>query len=101
MGSNSSIRHPEAACFAPSPWLPFARGFGALSPNTGDRLFLGTALVLFRLMRKLFPLLFLVAATALNAAPQSGRRISRSASAPPAPIQPPLNPEPEIKSASP
>ena len=50
-------------------------------------------------MRKLFPLLFLVAATALNAAPQSGRRITRSVSAPPAPIQPPLNPEPEIKSA--
>lgn len=53
-------------------------------------------------MRRL-PLLFLLAAlSALNVAPQSGRRITTTAAAtPPAPIQPPLNPEPEIKSTAP
>jgi thiol-disulfide isomerase/thioredoxin len=53
-------------------------------------------------MRKLVPLFLLViaAATLLSATPQSGRRITRSASAPTAPIQPPLNPEPEVKTAS-
>ena len=49
-------------------------------------------------MRRL-PLLFLLAAlSALNVTPQSGRRITTPASTtPPAPVQPPLNPEPEIK----
>jgi thiol-disulfide isomerase/thioredoxin len=49
-------------------------------------------------MRRL-PLLFLLAAlAAFNVAPQSGRRITTPASAPPpAPVQPPLNPEPEIR----
>jgi len=53
-------------------------------------------------MRRL-PLLFLlVALSTFNVAPQSGRRITTPASAtPPAPVQPPLNPEPEIKTAAP
>lgn len=47
-------------------------------------------------MRKLFLLLLLAAASALTALPQSGRRVSSPApSTPPAPIQPPLNPQPE------
>jgi thiol-disulfide isomerase/thioredoxin len=50
-----------------------------------------------------FPLLFLLAAVfVLNAGFQSGRRITTPATtAPPAPIQPPLNPVPEIKSPPP
>jgi len=53
-------------------------------------------------MRRL-PLLFLLAAlSALNVAPQSGRRITTpAATTPPAPVQPPLNPEPEIKTSEP
>ena len=53
-------------------------------------------------MRRL-PLLFLLAAlSALNVTPQSGRRITTPASTtPPAPVQPPLNPEPEIKITGP
>jgi thiol-disulfide isomerase/thioredoxin len=49
-------------------------------------------------MRRL-PLLFLLATlSATNVASQSGRRVTTRASAtPPAPVQPPLNPEPEIK----
>ena len=49
-----------------------------------------------------FPLLLLLAiVSALNVAAQSGRRITTpAASAPPAPIQPPVNPEPEIKSGA-
>jgi thiol-disulfide isomerase/thioredoxin len=49
-------------------------------------------------MRRL-PLLFLLAAlSAVNVAPQSGRRITTPVSAtPPAPVQPPLHPEPEIR----
>jgi thiol-disulfide isomerase/thioredoxin len=49
-------------------------------------------------MRRL-PLLFLLAAlSAFSVAPQSGRRITTPASAPPpAPVQPPVNPEPEIR----
>lgn len=45
------------------------------------------------------PLICLLAILAtVNVAPQSGRRINSPASAtPPAPVQPPLNPEPEIK----
>jgi len=46
-------------------------------------------------MRKLFLLLLLSVASALTALPQSGRRVSNPVSTPPAPIQPPLNPEPE------
>jgi len=51
-------------------------------------------------MRRI-PLLFLLAAlTAINVIPQSGRRITQPASPPPtAPIQPPLNPQPEVRSA--
>lgn len=51
-------------------------------------------------MRRI-PLLFLLAAlTAINVTPQSGRRITQPASPPPAaPIQPPLNPQPEVRSA--
>jgi thiol-disulfide isomerase/thioredoxin len=45
------------------------------------------------------PLIFILAIlAAMNVVSQSGRRISSTASAPPpAPIQPPLNPDPEIK----
>jgi len=50
-------------------------------------------------MGKLLLLLLLVAASALNAAPQSGRRITTPRGVPAAPIQPPLNPEPEPKPA--
>lgn len=53
-------------------------------------------------MRKLPLLLLLALFSAINVAPQSGRRITTPASAtPPAPIQPPLTPEPEIKSTGP
>jgi thiol-disulfide isomerase/thioredoxin len=50
-------------------------------------------------MRRI-PLLFLLAAfSAINVTPQSGRRITTPAStAPPAPVQPPLTPEPEVRS---
>ena len=49
-------------------------------------------------MRRLPLLLVLAILSALNVAPQSGRRITTTASTtPPAPIQPPLNPQPEIK----
>jgi thiol-disulfide isomerase/thioredoxin len=53
-------------------------------------------------MRRL-PLLFILAAvSAFNVAPQSGRRITTPTSTAPAPpIQPPLNPEPEIKTGPP
>ena len=53
-------------------------------------------------MRRI-PLVFLLATlAALNVAPQSGRRITTPVSATPAaPVQPPLNPEPEIKTAGP
>jgi len=49
-----------------------------------------------------FPLLFLLAiVSALNVAAQSGRRITTpAATTPPPPIQPPLHPEPEIKSSA-
>ena len=50
------------------------------------------------IMRRLPLLLFLAAALASNVATQSGRRTNSSASStPPAPIQPPLTPEPEIR----
>jgi len=49
-------------------------------------------------MRRLPLLILLVALSAIAVTPQSGRRITTPASTtPPAPIQPPLNPEPEIK----
>ena len=50
-------------------------------------------------MRRI-PLLFLLAAfSAINVLPQSGRRITTPApTAPSAPVQPPLRPEPEVKS---
>jgi thiol-disulfide isomerase/thioredoxin len=50
-------------------------------------------------MRKLFLLLLLAGASALNAAPQSGRRITTPTPTHTAPIQPPANPEPEPRSA--
>jgi thiol-disulfide isomerase/thioredoxin len=51
-------------------------------------------------MTRRFPLLFILSiVSALNVAAQSGRRITTPApTAPAAPIQPPVNPEPEIKS---
>src|SRR5689334_13905935 len=53
-------------------------------------------------MRRL-PLFFLLATLmAANVAPQSGRRTTTPVSAtPPAPVQPPLTPEPEMKSTAP
>ena len=51
-------------------------------------------------MGKLFLLLLLVAASALNAASQSGRRITTPRPTQTAPIQPPLTPEPEPQPAS-
>jgi thiol-disulfide isomerase/thioredoxin len=50
-------------------------------------------------MVKLFLVILLVAASALNTASQSGRRITTPRSTPTAPIQPPLNPEPEPQRA--
>jgi thiol-disulfide isomerase/thioredoxin len=49
-----------------------------------------------------FPLLFILAIVlAVNVAAQSGRRITTpAATTPPAPIQPPVNPEPEIRSSA-
>jgi len=47
-------------------------------------------------MGKLFLLILLVAASALNAAAQSGRRITTPRPTLTAPVQPPLNPEPEL-----
>jgi thiol-disulfide isomerase/thioredoxin len=49
-----------------------------------------------------FPLLFILAiVSAVNVAAQSGRRITTpAATTPPAPIQPPVNPEPEIRSSA-
>ena len=57
--------------------------------------------MLSTLMRR-FPLLFILAiVSALNVAAQSGRRITTpAATTPPPPIQPPLHPEPEIKSSA-
>ncbi len=53
-------------------------------------------------MRRLPLLLLLAAISVLNLGFQSGRRINTPASTtPPAPIQPPVNPVPEIKSAAP
>ncbi len=51
-------------------------------------------------MKRLFLLLLLATATALNAASQSGRRISTPRPTQPAPIQPPLTSEPEPRPAS-
>ncbi|HKO97394.1 MAG TPA: TlpA disulfide reductase family protein [Pyrinomonadaceae bacterium] len=48
-------------------------------------------------MAKLFFLILLVAASTLHAVSQSGRRVSTPRSAPAAPIQPPANPEPEVR----
>jgi thiol-disulfide isomerase/thioredoxin len=46
-------------------------------------------------MRRLLLLLALAAISAMNVAPQSGRRIATPRTLPSAPIQPPLEPEPE------
>src|SRR5829696_6013360 len=45
---------------------------------------------------KILPLLLLAAACTAYAVPQSGRRVNTTRPAPIAPIQPPVNPEPEI-----
>jgi len=50
-------------------------------------------------MGKLFLLLLLAAASALNAASQSGRRINTPRPTQTAPMQPPVNPEPELQPA--
>ena len=47
--------------------------------------------------KKLFLLLLVAAASALNAPSQSGRRVTTPRPTQTAPIQPPLNPEPEIR----
>jgi len=47
-------------------------------------------------MGKLFLLLLIAAFSVLNGAAQSGRRVTTPRSTPTAPIQPPLNPEPEL-----
>ena len=48
-------------------------------------------------MRRI-PLLFLLAVlAAINVAPQSGRRITTPAATTPAPVQPPLTPEPRVR----
>jgi len=46
--------------------------------------------------KKLFLLLLVAAASAVNAASQSGRRITTPRPTQTAPVQPPLNPEPEL-----
>lgn len=52
-------------------------------------------------MRRLLPLLLLAATCATYAFPQSGRRINTTRTTPAAPVQPPLNPEPEIPAPKP
>src|SRR5262245_61214661 len=47
-------------------------------------------------MKRLLPLLLLAATCVTYALPQSGRRVSTPRTTPAAPIQAPLNPEPEI-----
>lgn len=56
-----------------------------------------------QLIMRRIPLLFLLAAfSAINLTAQSGRRVTPPAStAPPAPVQPPLTPAPEIRSTAP
>lgn len=51
-------------------------------------------------MRKLYLILIFAMASAFIAQPQSGRRIATPAAAPVAPIQPPTNPESELKIAT-
>jgi thiol-disulfide isomerase/thioredoxin len=51
-------------------------------------------------MRKLIFILAFAIASAATVQPQSGRRIATPGSAPIAPIQPPTNPEPELKTAT-
>lgn len=52
-------------------------------------------------MKKLLPLLLLLVTCVGYAGPQSGRRINTTRTAPTAPVQPPLNPEPEIPQPKP
>jgi thiol-disulfide isomerase/thioredoxin len=52
-------------------------------------------------MSKLFLTIVIVAAAALSVASQSGRRVTTPRTTPPAPVQPPLNPEPEIVAPKP
>jgi thiol-disulfide isomerase/thioredoxin len=53
-------------------------------------------------MRRIPLLVLLAAFSAINLTAQSGRRVTTPASAtPPAPVQPPLTPEPEVRSSAP
>ena len=52
-------------------------------------------------MGKVFLTLLLVTAAALSVASQSGRRVTTPRTTAPAPVQPPLNPEPEINRSHP
>ena len=52
-------------------------------------------------MRKFPLLLILVICLASYVVPQSGRRVSTTTPAPTAPVQPPLNPEPEVRREKP
>ena len=52
-------------------------------------------------MKTLFLLLFLFAACVTFAVSQSGRRINTTRATPAAPVQPPLNPEPEVRQPKP
>lgn len=52
-------------------------------------------------MRKFTLLLILVICFASDVVPQSGRRVTTTAPAAPAPVQPPLNPEPELQPEKP
>ena len=51
-------------------------------------------------MRNLLVSVILTIAVAPGVLPQSGRRIAAPASAPPAPVQPPVNPDPELKAST-
>ena len=50
---------------------------------------------------KILPILLLLVVSASSVAPQSGRRISTNRTAPIAPVQPSLNPEPEVRPTKP
>ena len=52
-------------------------------------------------MNKLLPVLLLAAACVAYAVPQSGRKVSTTRATPAAPIQPPLNPQPEVEAPKP
>ena len=66
-----------------------------------DRLSLGTSEPELTPMKRLLLLILLAVACAAYAVAQSGRRITNTSRAPIAPIQQPLNPEPEIEQPKP